>query len=128
MLFFLKNCDIRYNRVSATKQIIKLVYTTIGKEGILMKKQNGITLVALSITIIVLLILAGVSIVILIGNNGIITQANNAKDETRGGAVQEARDLWKATQKIDEQTKSETAQTLEKLIDDLVKQKLLKEK
>lgn len=92
-----------------------------------MKKQNGITLVALSITIIVLLILAGVSIVILIGNNGIITQANNAKDETRGGAVQEARDLWKATQKIDEQTKSETAQTLEKLIDDLVKQKLLTE-
>ena len=55
--------------MSATKQIIKLVYTTIGKEGILMKKQNGITLVALSITIIVLLILAGVSIVTLTGDN-----------------------------------------------------------
>lgn len=43
-----------------------------------MKNQKGITLVALVITIIVLLILAGVSISLVIGNNGVLTQASNA--------------------------------------------------
>lgn len=47
-----------------------------------MKEQKGITLIALVITIIVLLILAGVSIAMLGGSNGILTQANNAKNET----------------------------------------------
>ena len=44
-----------------------------------LKNMKGITLIALVITIIVLLILAGVSIAMLTGDNGIITQANNAK-------------------------------------------------
>jgi len=47
-----------------------------------MKNQKGITLIALVITIIVLLILAGVSIAMLTGQNGILTQANSAKSET----------------------------------------------
>ena len=49
-----------------------------------LKKLNnkGITLIALVITIIVLLILAGVSIAMLTGENGILTQAQNAKKET----------------------------------------------
>ena len=47
-----------------------------------MKNQKGITLIALVITIIVLLILAGVSIAMLTGNNGILTQANTSKSET----------------------------------------------
>ena len=45
-------------------------------------KQNGITLIALVITIIVLLILAAVSIATLTGQNGILTRANDAKIET----------------------------------------------
>ena len=47
-----------------------------------MRKQNGITLIALVITIIVLLILAGVSIAMLTGENGILTQATRAKERT----------------------------------------------
>lgn len=47
-----------------------------------MKNNKGITLIALVITIIVLLILAGVSIAMLTGNNGILTQANTAKTDT----------------------------------------------
>ena len=43
------------------------------------KNIKGITLIALVITIIVLLILAGVSIAMLTGQNGILTQAQNAK-------------------------------------------------
>ena len=43
-----------------------------------MRNQKGITLVALVITIIVLLILAGVSISLVVGQNGVLTQASNA--------------------------------------------------
>ena len=46
------------------------------------KNVHGITLIELVITIIVLLILAGVSIAMLTGQNGILTQAQNAKDKT----------------------------------------------
>ena len=41
-------------------------------------KQSGITLIALVISIIVMMILAGVSLNVTIGDNGIITQAQNA--------------------------------------------------
>ena len=46
------------------------------------KQKKGITLIALVITIIMLLILAGVSIATLTGQNGILTQANSAKTQT----------------------------------------------
>ena len=55
-----------------------------------MKNQKGITLIALVITIIVLLILAGVSIAMLTGQNGILTQANNAKTATTKASAEEA--------------------------------------
>ena len=45
-------------------------------------KERGITLIALVVTIIVLIILAGVSIGMLVGENGIITGAQRAKQET----------------------------------------------
>ncbi len=47
-----------------------------------MRNQKGITLIALVITIIVLLILAGVSIAMLTGQNGILTRTNEAKEDT----------------------------------------------
>ena len=53
------------------------------------KTSNGITLIALVITIIVLLILAGVSIAMLTGDNGILTQAQRAKAETERAAANE---------------------------------------
>ena len=48
-------------------------------------KQKGVTLIALVITIIVLIILSGVTINMLVGENGIITQAQRAKNETAQG-------------------------------------------
>lgn len=57
----------------------------------LKKNQKGITLIALVITIIVLLILAGVSIATLTGENGVLTQAQNAKTETdKAGIIESA--------------------------------------
>ena len=48
----------------------------------LFKKQQGITLVALVITIIVLLILAGITIGTLSGDNGILNNTGKAKEDT----------------------------------------------
>ena len=53
------------------------------------KNANGITLIALVITIIVLLILAGVSIAMLTGQNGILTQAQNAKTTNENKSAEE---------------------------------------
>ena len=53
------------------------------------KSTKGITLIALVVTIIVLLILAGVSIAMLTGNNGILSQAGRAKKETNDAADRE---------------------------------------
>ena len=58
-----------------------------------MKNQKGITLIALVITIIVLLILAGVSISMVIGNNGILNQASRADENTRYASEEEQVEL-----------------------------------
>ena len=55
--------------------------------------NKGITLIALVITIIVLLILAGVSIATLTGENGIITQAQEAKKRTEEAQIKEEIEL-----------------------------------
>ena len=57
------------------------------------KEKKGITLIALVITIIVLLILAGVSIAMLTGQKGILTQANNAKNATELASAKEKVEL-----------------------------------
>lgn len=60
------------------------------KKGIKAKKNvSGITLISLVVTIIVLLILAGVSISILSGDNSILMQATRAKEKTIVGQEQE---------------------------------------
>ena len=51
--------------------------------------EKGITLIALVLTIIVLIILAGVSIAMLTGENGILTQAKKAKEETEKAQINE---------------------------------------
>ena len=57
-----------------------------------LKTSNGITLIALVITIIVLLILAGISISMLTGNNSILQKATDAKNNTeRASVIEQAR-------------------------------------
>ena len=54
-----------------------------------LKRNKGITLIALVVTIIVLLILAGISISMLTGQNGILTNASKAKNETGEAQIEE---------------------------------------
>ena len=52
-----------------------------------MRKERGITLITLVITIIILIILAGVSINLVLGENGILSKAKEAKTQTESGAI-----------------------------------------
>ena len=69
-------------------------------------KEKGITLIALVITIIALLILAGVTITALSGDNGILTNASLAKLETEFSSYKEDVELYK-TNKLLENTEFE---------------------
>ena len=60
------------------------------------KKNFGITLIALVVTIIVLLILAGISISMLTGQNGILNRAAEAKEKTEDANKEEQRKLAQA--------------------------------
>lgn len=66
-----------------------------------LKKNRGITLIALVITIIVLLILAGVTIATLTGDNGILTKARKAKEETEQAQDNEIQNLEDMVMLID---------------------------
>ena len=57
------------------------------------RKNQGITLIALVITVIVLLILAGVTIVALSGDNGLLNQVAKAKEKTQIASEDELRKL-----------------------------------
>ena len=59
------------------------------------KKEQGITLIALVVTIIVLLILAAVAINLSIGSNGIFTRARNAVDKYEMASADEQEELEK---------------------------------
>ena len=67
-----------------------------------LKTNKGITLIALVITIIVLLILAGVTIATLTGDNGILTKAQNAKEKNAQKTVEEQINLAVQASKINE--------------------------
>ena len=55
-----------------------------------LKNKKGITLIALVVTVVVLIILAGVSINAVLGDNGIIKKANQAASVTKEAEVKEA--------------------------------------
>lgn len=59
----------------------------------MLKGQKGITLVALVVTIIVLIILAGVSISLVLGNDGIVQKAKQGRDSYAEAAKAENEQL-----------------------------------
>ena len=78
-------------KISRSKKIIKNE----------IKNQKGITLLVLVITIVVLLILAGVTIATLNGENGILTRAQEAKEKTEEAAKREEAELADLNSYID---------------------------
>ena len=68
-----------------------------------MKKNKGITLVALVVTIVVLLILAGVSINLVLGDNGIIAKAKEAQRKSAEASQNDLIGMNELAQQLEEQ-------------------------
>ena len=90
------------------------------------RTNKGITLIALVVTIVILLILAGVSISLVLDNNGIIGKSKESRLETRASQVEDEIGLWKQNNFI----KSETGESIENanaVLQSLLSRKLLNE-
>ena len=72
------------------------------KKEIKNKQEKGITLIALVVTIVVLLILAGVSLSLVIGNDGIMKRAKEAKNRYAEAQTNEEKQLYELANGIDE--------------------------
>ena len=66
------------------------------------KENKGITIIALVITIVILIVLAGLTINMLIGENGIITKASIAKSSTELAKYKEELSQWKINKKMED--------------------------
>ena len=73
-----------------------------------MKNNKGITLVALVVTVVVLLILAGVSINLVLGNNGIIAKAKEAQRKSAEASQNDLIGMNELAQQLEEQINGST--------------------
>ena len=78
-----------------------------------LKNKKGITLIALVVTIVVLLILAGTAIAMLTGDDGIIKNAQNAKEETQKASDKEQIQLLISENLIEEHIIGEKLKQIE---------------
>ena len=79
------------------------------KKNIIMQRNTkGITLIALVVTIIILIILSGVSINLVLGENGIVNKAKKAKENTELAKVEEETRLNELAKQIEEETSGGT--------------------
>ena len=81
-----------------------------------MKRGNGVTLIALAVTIIVMLILAGVTISTLTGNSGITTKASKAKTKSYLADIKEEYELYLSEKRMDDEYDLDTLYANDKTI------------
>ena len=75
------------------------------------KENKGITLVALTVTIIVLIILSGVSAAMLVGENGLITRTRESKFKTELSGLKEELEEFKLSKMIENKNFQESSLT-----------------
>ncbi len=75
-----------------------------------MKKQNGITLIALVITIVVLIILAGVAISLTLSENGLFNRSREAVNQYKQAEANETNALDGVVDYINKVTSTNTAE------------------
>ena len=68
------------------------------------KEVRGITIISLVVTIVVLLILAGVSVSLVIGNNGLFDKAKSTQKVQTIAGIKEALELEKADIQVESKT------------------------
>mgnify|MGYP000805878884 CR=1 FL=1 len=90
------------------------------------KKEKGITLIALVVTIVVLLILAGVSTNVLFSDSGLIEKAQDSGLKIRAAQVEEVVANWKQSNFINTSI-NESKEDADKMLEDLISKKLVTE-
>ena len=100
--------------------MVNLKKVKLKKEGKFLNDNRGITLIALVITIIVLLILAGISIATLTGDNGLLTKASDAKIKTVNANVFEQLQIEEMSYITDKTAGTTTKSLVEYLKDKLI--------
>ncbi len=90
-----------------------------------MKENKGITIVALVITIVIMLILLGVTVTVVIKGD-LIDTAKESNDETRYAQVLEQKEMWES-EKLATDRFGAQAETLEEFVERLKKEKILTE-
>ena len=88
------------------------------KTKLKIKQEKGITLIALVVTIVVLLILAGVSISLVLNNNGVISKAKDSKNSTERGQAQDEVNLAINYLQIEDATSTLTREDKRKILED----------
>ena len=83
------------------------------------KKERGITLIALVVTIIILIVLAGISINLIFGQLGVVTKSKEAKEENLKQTAKEVMNLKITSIQIANYTENKTLPTLQFLADKL---------
>ena len=84
-----------------------------------LKSREGITLISLVVTIVVLIILASVSLNILLGNNGLLNKAQTASDETKKSQATETMNLKITNIQISSYAETQQLPNLQYLADKL---------
>ena len=80
------------------------------------KENKGVTLIALAVTIIVMLILAGATISMLTGNSGITTNASKAKTKSYLADIKEEYELYLSEKRMDDEYDLDTLYANDKTI------------
>ena len=93
---------------------------------IMLKNKKGITLIALVVTIVVLLILAGVTISLLLDENGIIAKSKDARTETRVSQIEDEVGMWKQHNFINKES-NQAQESADTMLANLISRKLLTE-
>ena len=81
-----------------------------------MKRENGVTLIALAVTIIIMLILAGVTISMLTGNSGITTNASKARTKSYLADIKEEYELYLSEKRMEDEYDLDTLYANDKTI------------
>ena len=92
----------------------------------MLKNKKGITLIALVVTIVVLLILAGVTISLLLDENGIIAKSKDARTETRVSQIEDEVGMWKQHNFINKES-NQAQESADTMLENLISRKLLTE-
>ena len=93
-----KKANMKINKDKTTLNNIKRKSLN---NQIISKREKGITLIALVVTIVVLLILAGITISLAFGSNGVINKAQEANENTKISQVREQLELAKGPEYIE---------------------------